>query len=104
MAEVAGEIVGYILFTRAVIRQEVREHETLVLAPVVVAPDFQRKGIGGGSLKKQPLGFKSVLLVGDPTYHPFGYRSAEMFGIVTDLELPAGRFVAYELMEGARMR
>ncbi|HCA40672.1 MAG TPA: hypothetical protein DEP01_03660 [Aminobacterium sp.] len=66
VAEVAGEIVGYILFTRAVIRQEVREHETLVLAPVVVAPDFQRKGIGGGSLKKQPLGFKSVLLLGAP--------------------------------------
>lgn len=107
VAEAEGEIVGHILFTRAVIRQGAREHETLALAPLAVAPDYQGKGIGGllieaGHRVARELGFKSALLVGHPTYYPrFGYRPAEKFGIVTDLELPADVFMACELMEGA---
>jgi predicted N-acetyltransferase YhbS len=47
------------------------------------------------------LGFRSALLVGYPAYYlRFGYRSAETFGIVTGLELPADVFMACELTEG----
>lgn len=105
VAEMEGEIVGHILFTRAVIRQGTREHETLALAPLAVTPDYQGKGIGGRLIKAghrvaQELGFKSGLLVGHPAYYPrFGYRPAETFGIVTDLELPADVFMACELTE-----
>jgi predicted N-acetyltransferase YhbS len=106
VAEIAGEVVGHILFTRAVIRQGAREHETLTLAPLAVVPDYQGKGIGGrlievGHRVARELGFKSALLVGHPAYYPrFGYRSAETFGIVTDLELPADVFMVCELTEG----
>lgn len=106
VAETAGEIVGHILFTRAVIRQGARQRETLALAPLAVAPDYQVKGIGGrlieaGHRAARELGFESALLVGHPGYYPrFGYRLAETFGIVTDLELPADVFMACELTEG----
>lgn len=106
VAETEGEIVGHILFTRAVIRQGTREYETLVLAPLAVAPDYQRKGIGGRLIKAghrvaRKLGFKSTLLVGHPAYYPrFGYWPAATFGIVTDLELPADVFMVCELTEG----
>lgn len=106
VAETDGEIVGHILFTRAAIRQGTREHETLTLAPLAVAPDYQGKGIGGrlieaGHRVARELGFKSALLVGHPAYYPrFGYRPAETFGIVTDLELPAAVFMACELTAG----
>lgn len=101
----AGEVVGHILFTRAVIRQGAREHETLTLAPLAVVPDYQGKGIDGRLIKvghrvAREMGFKSALLVGYPAYYPrFGYRSAETFGIVADLELPADVLMACELTE-----
>ena len=106
VAEVAGKIVGHILFTRAVIRTEAQEYGTLVLAPLAVLPDYQGKGIGGrlieaGHQVAREMDFKSALLVGHPKYYPrFGYRPAELFGIVTDLELPADVFMACELTEG----
>lgn len=103
VAEATGKIIGHILFTRAVIREETREHGTLVLAPLAVAPDYQGKGVGGclieaGHRVARQLGFGSVLLVGHPTYYPrFGYRSAETFGITTNLEMPADVFMVFEL-------
>jgi len=101
-----GEILGHILFTRAVIRDGGHEHETLTLAPVAVVPEYQGKGIGGllieeGHRIARKLGFKSVLLVGHPAYYPrFGYSGAETFSITTDLELPPDVFMACELVEG----
>lgn len=106
VAEAEDGIVGHILFTRAVIRQGTREHETLALAPLAVVPEYQRRGIGGqlieaGHRVARELGFRSVLLVGHPAYYPrFGYRPAEPFGIVTDLDLPADVFMICELVKG----
>lgn len=106
VAEVEAELVGHILFTRAVIRDGERDHATLVLGPVAVAPGSQRRGIGGrlveaGHRVARNLGFASSVLVGHPTYYPrFGYRPAESFGIVTHLELPPGVFMACELRPG----
>ncbi|SDE98069.1 GNAT family N-acetyltransferase [Sporomusa acidovorans] len=47
------------------------------MAPLAVAPDYQRKGIGGrlseaGHRVARKLEFKSVLLVGYPGYYPHG--------------------------------
>lgn len=106
VAEVEGQLVGHILFTRAVVRDGARDHATLVLGPVAVVPGFQRRGIGArlveaGHRVARDLGFASSVLVGHPTYYPrFGYRPAESFGIVTHLELPPGVFMACELRPG----
>jgi predicted N-acetyltransferase YhbS len=106
VAEVEGALVGHILFTRAVIRDEATDHATLVLAPLAVAPRLQRRGIGArlveaGHCAARNLGFQSSVLVGHPAYYPrFGYRPAESFGVVTHLDLPSGVFMACELRLG----
>jgi len=107
LAMVEEKIVGHIMFTRVVIRQEGQvPHETLTLAPLAVLPEYQGKGVGGrlieaGHRAAREMGFKSVLLVGHPTYYPrFGYLPAERFGITTKLELPPDVFMACELVKG----
>jgi predicted N-acetyltransferase YhbS len=106
VAEVAGAVVGHILFTRGVIRDGATEHTTLILAPLAVAPAWQRRGIGGrlieaGHQAARGLGFSSSVLVGHPTYYPrFGYRPAGEFGITTYLDLPEGVFMACDLLPG----
>ena len=107
VAEVDGEIVGHAMFTRASVRDDGAEHEILVLGPISVAPDFQRRGIGAelievGHDAAKELGFPGVALVGHPTYYPrFGYAPAERFGIGTHLDLPPGVFMVHELTPGA---
>ena len=103
VADVEGVLVGHVLFTRGFIRDRASDHETLILAPLAVAPALQRRGIGGqlieaGHRVARELGFASVVLVGHPAYYPrFGYRPAESYGIVTHLDLPPGVFMACEL-------
>jgi predicted N-acetyltransferase YhbS len=106
VAEVAGDVVGHILFTRAIIRDGATDHAALVLAPLAVAPAVQRQGIGArlvdaGHRTARDLGFAASVLVGHPNYYPrFGYRRAESFGIVTHLDLPPDVFMACELRPG----
>ena len=106
VAEWRGQVAGHILFTRAFIRQDAREWETLVLGPLAVMPALQRQGIGGsliraGHVAAERQGFRSVLLVGHPAYYPrFGYKPAENFGLTTALALPPGVFQACELVTG----
>jgi predicted N-acetyltransferase YhbS len=107
VADIGGEVVGHILFTRALIRDGASDHASLILAPLAVSPHFQRRGIGArlveaGHDAARASGFSSSVLVGHPTYYPrFGYRPADAFGIVTHLDLPPGVFMACELVPGA---
>ncbi|MFO7966351.1 MAG: N-acetyltransferase [Archaeoglobaceae archaeon] len=45
VAEVGNEVVGHILFTRIKIAGE-SVFDSLILAPMAVIPEFQRRGIG----------------------------------------------------------
>ena len=104
VAEVHGKIVGHVLFTKALIRDDLTEHVTLVLAPLSVLPSFQGQGIGSrlieeGHKAARKLGFTSSLLVGHPSYYSrFGYKPAERFGITINLDLPPDVFMACELV------
>ena len=48
VAEIDGKIVGHILFTRATVGKDT----VLVLAPLSVLPEYQRKGIGISLIKE----------------------------------------------------
>ena len=42
-----GQVVGHILLTKIVIKNDKQSFGSLTLAPVSVHPDFQKRGIGG---------------------------------------------------------
>ena len=77
VAEDSGRIVGHILFSR--VQAPMR---ALGLAPVAVAPDRQRGGIGSalihaGHEVARGQGWEAIFVVGDPEYYRrFGYDAA----------------------------
>ncbi|MGN8224257.1 GNAT family N-acetyltransferase [Gracilimonas sp. BCB1] len=107
VAELKGEIVGHILFTRILIKSEQQEWESLALAPVTVQPEYQGKGIGGELIKTgheaaREAGFTSVILAGHAGYYPrFGYRPCTDFDITLPFDIPPENCMAIELEPNA---
>lgn len=99
VAEIDGEIVGYILFTEV----KVGNSTQLALAPLAVSPAFQKKGIGGkliieGHSIAKELGYEYSILLGHPSYYPkFGYTPASNFGISPPFEVADDVFMAINL-------
>jgi putative acetyltransferase len=92
VATANGVVVGHVLLTAAelVDEREVR-HGVLVLSPLSVLPQHQRRGIGA-ALVRQALaradaeGEEMVVLQGSPRYYPrFGFRDSRTFGVSMDL-------------------
>src|SRR5690554_3889286 len=95
VAEVDGQIVGYILMTKIKIVDDHSQMTTsLALAPVAVLPSYQGKGIGGHLIrtahrKAKELEFGSVVLLGHEKYYPkFGYQMTKEYGIKLPFEVP----------------
>ena len=58
VAEIAGEIAGYILFTKARAGGE----PVLVLAPLAVLPGYRKRGVGGALIRE---GHRIAAMLGD---------------------------------------
>lgn len=107
VAEMNGQIVGYILLTKIKILSEYSETISLALAPVAVLEIHQGKGIGGQLIqvahrKAMGLGFSSVILLGHEGYYPrFGYQRAKKYGIKLPFEVPDENCMLIELTEDA---
>ncbi|HEX8366640.1 MAG TPA: N-acetyltransferase [Allosphingosinicella sp.] len=77
VAEEQGRIVGHILFSRMA-----APFRALGLAPVAVAPERQRRGIGGALIRAglgraREAGWDAVFVLGDPEhYRRFGFSAA----------------------------
>lgn len=106
VAEVDGEIVGHILFTRLTVKTNVGTVDALSLAPMAVLPSHQRQGIGSKLVEAslevcRQKGHKIVVVLGHPEFYPrFGF-SAEL---AQPLESPFGggeAWMAKELVPGA---
>lgn len=82
VAEVDGEIVGHVGFSRLWIEQNGQRTPGISLAPVSVLPQHQRKGIGralvgAGHLRLKAKGESIVFVLGDPAYYQrFGFSAA----------------------------
>jgi putative acetyltransferase len=104
VAVVASRVIGHVAFSPVTIGGP---HLALALAPVAVAPDCQRQGIGSAlirwSLEEcQRLGHGVVIVVGEPAYYPrFGFTPASPFGIQCPFPVPPEAFMVLELSPGA---
>ena len=102
-----NRIVGYILFSRINIETRDGTIPALALAPMAVAPERQRQGIGtqlaeNGLEACRQLGHSIVVLVGHPEYYPrFGFEPARAYDLELPFAVPDEAFMALELMPGA---
>ena len=105
-----NEVVGHILFTPVVVESAGRRVVGMGLAPMAVAPDRQRQGIGS-TLVRQGLemlrarGCPFVVVVGHPEYYPrFGFQPASASGLTCQWEgVPDEAFMAL-IMDDKAMR
>lgn len=106
VACMGNEIIGHILFSKIVIKNDTEEFESLALAPMAVIPEFQGLGIGSqlinkGLQKATKLGYKSIIVLGHENYYPrFNFTPASQFQITCPFEVPDASFMAIELQKG----
>ncbi len=102
----AGQVVGHVLFSPVTLDPPPAGFDGVGLAPVAVAPEFQRQGIGAmliraGLEKCKQAGYSLAVLLGDPRYYSrFGFARAGDFGLGNDYNADE-HFMALELKEGA---
>ncbi len=103
VAEIDGKIVGHIMFTKA----KVGDDTVLVLAPLSVLPEYQRKGIGLSLIKEghriaNELGYEYSIVLGSEKYYPkAGYFPADKFGIKPSFDVPNENFMVCKVKEEA---
>lgn len=103
VAETEQKIVGYILFTEININFDT----LLALAPVVVIPELQKKGIGSqlitqGHKIAKSLGYKGCVVLGHPDYYPrFGYIQACNYSITAPFDIEDKYFMVLEFEKGS---
>lgn len=102
VAEDNGAILGHIMFSPV----SLSGHPALRimgLAPMAVAREHQRKGIGSalvsaGLEQCKQLGFGAVVFLGHPAYYPrFGFSPSARFAIGCEYEVPEEVFMVAEL-------
>ena len=87
-----GAVVGHILFTPVVVEGSGRRIVGMGLAPMAVAPDRQRQGIGSQLVRRgldilNQRGCPFVVVVGHPEYYPrFGFEPASAHGLASQWE------------------
>ncbi|MNQ02449.1 acetyltransferase [compost metagenome] len=108
VAEIDGQIVGYILMTKIkIVNDNLQKTISLALAPVAVLKKYQGKGIGGKLIRKahqkaKELEFSSVILLGHEKYYPrFGYKMTKNYEIKLPFEVPDENCMLIELTEDA---
>lgn len=108
VAELDGQVVGNIMFTRAALTDEQGvETNILTFGPLCIAPEHQRKGFGKKLMEHAfrqaaGMGCGVIVIFGSPAnYVSSGFKSCKKFNICLDNgKFPAAMMVK-ELKEGS---
>jgi predicted N-acetyltransferase YhbS len=108
VAEINGEIVGNIVYTKAkILGDDGISRDILCFGPVSVLPVLWAKGIGSMLIqhtisRAKELGYRAILIYGDPEYYKrFGFVPAETFGIGSADNMYMDALQGLELWDGA---
>ena len=107
VAEDDGAMVGHVAFSAVTFSPPRPGLSAVGLAPMAVAPDRQRRGVGtalvrAGLAACRDAGVEAVFVLGHPDYYPrFGFAPAVGFGIRDAYGAPPQAFMALELTPGA---
>lgn len=103
-----GKIIGNCMCLKSYIAgDDGKRYEVLSLGPIGVLPEYQRQGIGQMLITRtkeiaKKLGFRGILLCGDPDYYTRqGFTAAEKFEIRNAENMYADALHVCELYEGA---
>ncbi|HBH17893.1 MAG TPA: N-acetyltransferase [Cyanobacteria bacterium UBA9579] len=107
VAEDNHKLIGHIMLTKSYISTSNCKIETLLLAPISVVLEYRNKGVGTELINKsfeiaRKMGYKSVILVGDPAYYSrFGFEKSVDLGIKNSNNIPEEYVLACELVPDA---
>lgn len=108
VAEDEGQIVGHILFTPVIVEAVEESVAGMGLAPMAVAPERQRSGIGSALVNRgldllRGRGCPFVVVLGHPEYYPrFGFKVAAGYGLRSQWEgVPDEAFMVRVFTDGA---
>jgi putative acetyltransferase len=105
VAEIDGEIIGHILFSRMILETAQMPIAAVSLAPMAVLPDYQGRTVGSqlvrrGLAQLYERGERIVIVLGHKQYYPrFGFSSEKARYLVSPF--PPEAFMALELSDGA---
>jgi putative acetyltransferase len=95
-------VVGHVMLSFVAIEDAARE-QLLVLTPMSVRPDRQRRGVGTTLIEEvlrraESAGEPAVLVEGIPVYYPrFGFERASPLGFVAPAKIPDEAFMVKRL-------
>jgi putative acetyltransferase len=93
VAELGGQVVGHVMISYALLREEEQLTRVAILAPLAVAPSFHGRGIGSALVRRvtadaEALGEPAVVLEGSPGFYGrLGFEYSVPYGI--HISLPA---------------
>jgi putative acetyltransferase len=106
VAEADGEIVGHIAFSPVVVDSAQSRSQGVGLAPMAVAPAYQRRGIGGrliedGLRRLRDARHRFCVVLGHPEYYArHGFKRASDYGLRWERPAPDDVFFVCELSAG----
>jgi putative acetyltransferase len=101
-----SQVVGHILFSRVTVAESPITFKAVGLAPLAVAPELQRQGIGSKLIREglkqcSEAGYDAVVLLGYPAcYSRFGLVRAADFGLQNEYGVD-DEFMVLALRDGA---
>lgn len=107
VAEYNSIIIGHILLTKLIIKNEHTSFDSLALAPVSVRKEDRNKGVGSRLILEshkiaKNIGYKSVILLGHKDYYPrFGYEPTIKYNIKSPFDVPDDFYMIIKLEEKA---